>query len=80
MDYDVIRVTTFTDDIIDVPKINIKHIIQLKEHLCEHLECRVENIRLLHAGKEINDSEEILHYNRLYACVVPIKCMGHNKE
>jgi len=80
MDYDVVRVTTFTDDIIDVPKVNVKHIINLKEVLCEHLECRVENIRLLHAGKELNDSDNVLFYNRLYACVVPIKCICHNKE
>lgn len=74
MSCEYLRVLTFDDSVYDLPRTYLVKAKNVKDRLQTILNCPSETIKLLHAGREINDEQSIEMIDQVYACMVPVSC------
>ena len=67
-DTNYIRVSTFEDQFIDVARAHFDNVAELKSYIEQFLGFPAHLLRILYAGRELQDHETLNWMDRVYAC------------
>ena len=63
-----IRVSTFEDQFIDVARAHFENVAELKSYIEQFLGFPAHLLKILYAGRELQDHETLNWMDRVYAC------------
>jgi len=70
-----IRVNTFDDDFVDVSREHVENVRDLKETLQHQVGYSMDKMKILYAGRELQNHESLAWKERVYVCPVSKTCV-----